>query len=60
MRDDDWAEDHGYCWYRCPRCHKRFATDSAVECPYCGEGEETHDGDTITDLMEMVERVNRD
>ena len=36
----DWGLDHGYLTYRCPRCHTRFATDSAVECPQCGESEE--------------------
>lgn len=35
----EWAEDHGYVSYRCPNCRRRFATDSAVECPYCGEQE---------------------
>ena len=32
MRDfftdrEQWAEDHGYIFYRCPVCGKRFATD---------------------------------
>lgn len=33
------AELMGYVNYRCPYCKRRFATDSAIECPYCGASE---------------------
>lgn len=41
---EQWADDHGYSRYRCPKCHKTFWTDSAVECPTCGP-EQDSEGD---------------
>lgn len=38
MLDDlhEWADDHGYSSYRCPRCGTSFYDDSGPECPNCG------------------------
>lgn len=36
---EQWADDHGYMRYRCPKCHKTFYDDSSPVCPSCGEDE---------------------
>ena len=30
--DEDWAEEHGYLQYKCPRCGRTFETDGEPEC----------------------------
>jgi hypothetical protein len=45
---EEWAEDHGYMRYRCPR-HGSFWSDSGAYCEQCGEpeDEENMDGEQL-------------
>jgi len=33
---EQWADDHGYVGYRCPKCRHHFRDDcGGHECPFC-------------------------
>lgn len=47
---EDWANDHGYCRYKCPECGRTFWTDGDPRGECCeveGGDEEEEEGELV-------------